>query len=213
MLAGATIDHPVMLERAALLRERLPALAESEDEADDLMGSLEALHEAAKVQGAGGKKAWGYENDYEAFKLAAERLRKEIKEALSLGAFDRAAARDAAETSLRLLRLAAQAGERYAASKRDLQMLDFDDELAHGRPHHTTFGGARQLLASSLTPHSPLPRFTLYALRSTAAPSTLDPRSAPSAASGSLASPSSLPGRVSKPSRSERSTMTGRSPS
>ena len=122
-------SHPVMLERCHALRERFEDLAGCADPA----ASLEDIHEAAKVQGGGGKKAWPSDELYDQFKTAAEGLRKRIKSHISKGrlSFDDDQCRPAAEMALRLLEVASGVAEAYEARKAELAALDFDDLLIH----------------------------------------------------------------------------------
>ncbi|HUT90211.1 MAG TPA: UvrD-helicase domain-containing protein [Thermoguttaceae bacterium] len=122
-------DHPTMRDRCAVLLERLPRLPESTDPA----GDLGAIFESAKVQGAGGKKAWPSEEVYAEFRDAAKKLREQIKGAQNDVAFDATAALPAAEAGLRLLSVAEGVHEAYEARKHDLAAMDFNDLLIHAK--------------------------------------------------------------------------------
>jgi ATP-dependent helicase/nuclease subunit A len=122
-------NHPVMQERFAHLRRLLPRLPESADPAADLA----ALREHARVQGGGSKKAWETEEQYESFKNASEELRGQIDKVRELIDFDAQAARPAAVAGLQLLEVARPIARAYAAEKRELGCLDFDDLLVRAR--------------------------------------------------------------------------------
>jgi len=121
--------NATMLERFDVLCEKLPGLAESREPLADLA----AIHEAARVVGGGGKKAWADEAVYGRFKTACEKLRKGIKDTQERAGFDAEAARPAAETALRLLAITGEVAAAYQAEKRELGVLDFDDLLIHAR--------------------------------------------------------------------------------
>jgi len=137
-------SHPVMQQRCELLLERLPKLAQSADPPAD----LEAICEAAKVQGGGGKKAWPSEEIYDRFRDAAAELRDDIKRAKEKVAFDPQAARPAAETALRMLALADGVAEAYESKKQELAVLDFNDLLI--RAKQLLMGTDRGLLRKRL---------------------------------------------------------------
>ncbi|MCC7086503.1 MAG: UvrD-helicase domain-containing protein [Pirellulales bacterium] len=115
--------------RCNALQTLLPGLPQSHSQVAD----LEAILQAARVQGAGSKKAWPDESLYERFKTAAERLRTEIKSVQKLTAFDIQAAEADAAAGLKLLSLAATALGNYDARKQELAWLDFNDLLIRAR--------------------------------------------------------------------------------
>lgn len=125
LAATAQCSNPTMQERFADLQRLLGGLPESRDPE----AKLEAIYEVARVQGGGSARQWASPEQYNAFKSAAERLRKELKERLKVASFDRQAAQAAAKTALALLDVAAEAARRYDEEKRRLAALDFDDLL------------------------------------------------------------------------------------
>ena len=100
---------------------------------NDVITTLAAIRENAKVQGGGGKKAWPSEDIYESFRDAAAELRGLIDQTQKRLAFEAEAARPAAETALRLLAVCDGVAAAYEAEKRDLAALDFDDLLIRAR--------------------------------------------------------------------------------
>ena len=66
VLRKADYDHPEMRRRADFLAATLPSLTTGAG----FTATLKELHEAAKVQGAGGKKDWGNDDDFDCFKKA-----------------------------------------------------------------------------------------------------------------------------------------------
>lgn len=121
--------HEVMRGRCTILLERLADLPRHGDPA----AALAAIRDAARVQGGGGKKAWPSEDVYEAFRDAAERLRKEIDKVAGQLAFDPRAAGPAAETALRLLSVADSVARAFEKEKEQLAALDFNDLLIRAR--------------------------------------------------------------------------------
>jgi ATP-dependent helicase/nuclease subunit A len=117
-----------MQERRRLVLEALDRLR-AEHPPTNPQSELESLAENAKVQGAGTAKDWFDADKYEAFKAAATKLRDLAKNSARLLTFDREAARPAAVTSLAVLQVACHVTDAYAARKRELAMLDFDDLL------------------------------------------------------------------------------------
>jgi len=125
LAATAQCSHEEMQRRLAEIERLLVGLPESEQAEPD----LQALHQAAQVKGAGNKRHWASEEQYEGFKKAAEKLRKEIKERLKATTFDRECARAAARVALTLLEVTRGVVCRYDQEKRKLAALDFDDLL------------------------------------------------------------------------------------
>ena len=138
--------HEVMRERCMSLLTRLPELPRHPTPAV----ALAEIRDAARVQGGGGKKAWPSEDVYEAFRDAAERLRKEIDKVKDQLAFDPQAARPAAETALRVLSVAESVAVAFEKQKEQLAALDFNDLLIRARDLLTgpEQGGLRKRLAS-----------------------------------------------------------------
>ncbi len=129
VLGRETPSHAVMRARGELLRDRLPRLSEAKDPA----AALEEVREAARVQGGGSKKAWSSEEAYEAFRAAAEELRKLVDKVGADAAFDSRAALPAAEASLALFNVAHGLAAAYDRRKREVAALDFDDLLIEAR--------------------------------------------------------------------------------
>ncbi len=126
----AVPSNAVMRERCELLRVKLPQLPLAADPA----AALAEIHEAARVQGGGGRNVWPSDEVYESFKNAAEELReKEIKKAAALAAFDPAAALPAAAAALSLLAVTRGLAEAFQKRKTELAALDFDDLLIRAR--------------------------------------------------------------------------------
>lgn len=121
--------HPKMRERCDFLREQLPELSASKQPATD----LQAIREAAKVQGGGTKKDWVNADVYEQFKNAAKALRDAIDGVEKHMQFDAAAARPAAEIALHVIRLADDLASQYDQKKQELGVLDFNDLLIRAR--------------------------------------------------------------------------------
>jgi len=118
-----------MRQRFESLVQQLPRLPESSDPAADLA----SIRGEATVQGGGGKKAWVSEEVYSTFRDAAAALRKEIDRAQKHLTFTADAALPAAESALRLLRVAADVAELYDGEKRQLGAVDFNDLLIRAR--------------------------------------------------------------------------------
>jgi ATP-dependent helicase/nuclease subunit A len=121
--------HPTMADRCRVLVERMSRLPES----TDLAADLEAILEAARVEGGGGKRAWPSAQVYARFRDAARKLRDEVKSAAADLAIDAPAARPAAEAGLRLLSVAESVEDAYESRKRELAALDFNDLLIHAQ--------------------------------------------------------------------------------
>jgi ATP-dependent helicase/nuclease subunit A len=137
-----------MKRRFQLLATQLPTLPESSRPAEDLT----AIQEHAQVRGGGGPKQWDSQDLYDAFRQEATKLRDLIKAQMGLMGFQAQAARPAAETALRLLRVAADVAEEYDRRKHDLRALDFNDLLIRTRqlltgPHRKTL---RKRIASQI---------------------------------------------------------------
>ncbi|MEX0938106.1 MAG: UvrD-helicase domain-containing protein [Pirellulales bacterium] len=117
--------NPTMRQRQAILL----ALPDELPAARNLADYLDAVKEAAKVQGGGGAKAWPSQEQYETFKGAAEKLRKEADKHKKCLTFDREACRPAAEAGLALLRWCDRVIGRFDRRKQELESLDFNDLL------------------------------------------------------------------------------------
>lgn len=116
-------------KRCQTLAASLPNLTKSKNLAAD----LEAILQAARVQGAGTKKTWPDETLYERFKAAAETVRSEVKWAFELLQFDQKAAEADASAGLQLLSLVSEVLKQYEARKQELAWLDFNDLLIRAR--------------------------------------------------------------------------------
>jgi len=126
LLAVHEPTNAVMQARCLALREALPRLEEEGDPG----GLFDVLLDNARVQGGGGKSAWPDDTVYRLAQKACEDLRKEVTKARADLEFDANAALAAAEAGLDLLEITAPIAEAYAARKRDLGVLDFNDLLA-----------------------------------------------------------------------------------
>lgn len=95
--------------------------------------SLETIHTLARVQGVCKEGDWIDPCDFARFKQAAEKMRKLVKASALQRPIDLAAAREAAELGLALVRLAADVGDAIAATKKRRGQLEFDDLLVRAR--------------------------------------------------------------------------------
>ncbi|MGO9111388.1 MAG: UvrD-helicase domain-containing protein, partial [Thermoguttaceae bacterium] len=129
ILREETPANAVMRDRGKLLSDRLPRLPEAPDAA----AALAEIRDAARVQGGGGKNAWSSEGTYDAFRNAAEELRKTIDKVAPQTAFDAAAALPAADAALSLLAVAHSLADAFGQRKTELAALDFDDLLIRAR--------------------------------------------------------------------------------
>ncbi len=122
-------DHAEMQRRCADVAAGLdPALPWA-----DPLSELNALRDAAKVQGGGGKSVWSSEDLFEAVKDRFSDLRDEIDRLLKQVPIAVDDVRLAAEFACRGLRLARQVAESYESLKRQSGALDFDDLLLKAR--------------------------------------------------------------------------------
>ena len=124
-LSDLSTGNSVLAERRALLLAELPRL----ERANDPATALQAIREAARVQGAGGKQAVDSEATYEELKQRLESLRDKIKALLEKLELDDEHAELAASYGLTALRVARQAVQEYESRKREAGLLDFDDLL------------------------------------------------------------------------------------
>ncbi len=125
-------------KRCELLSALLPNLQQSKNPAND----LDAIAESARVQGAGHKKKWPSEVIYECFKIAAEKVRDDVKWSKPFLDFDSSAARADAMAGQQLLGLVKAVVEQYEKHKDESAWLDFNDLLVRARnlltdPAHT----------------------------------------------------------------------------
>lgn len=121
-LARNRSTHPAMAARCERLIEGIPLLP---DEADPV-AALEAILEDARVQGAT-KKHWPDVEIYEYVKLALTRMRATLTGLLALVRPDEGRSLAAAESGVRLARLARDAISSYDATKAEAGLLDFHD--------------------------------------------------------------------------------------
>jgi ATP-dependent helicase/nuclease subunit A len=132
-------NNPVMRERMAFLLDILPKLAENPSgatgclSASAMCDTMQQLREATMLKGAGTKKDWPSDELYNKYKDAAVALRDTIDGLKNQISFDPNAARQAAETGLRLLSLADSVGQAYNAEKQNRNTLDFNDLLIHAK--------------------------------------------------------------------------------
>lgn len=129
LLATAEISHPKMRERQAALLETAPRWGDPRH----LDESLVAIEEHARVQSAGGEKAWSDPSAYQSFKDAATKLRalaKDIQQSLD---WNDEAALLAARWGRQLSEVLLPLAERWAARKAEAAVLDFDDLLIRAR--------------------------------------------------------------------------------
>ncbi|HZZ70625.1 MAG TPA: UvrD-helicase domain-containing protein [Pirellulales bacterium] len=138
--------------KIAAARSTLVGLLPNLPKSKNLSLDLDAIREAAKVQGITTKKEWPSEAAYEAYKNAAEGVRKQIDGCRDRLQFDREAARPSAVAGLQLWYLAADVRKQFAARKQELGYLDFDDLIGHAvrllvDPSHAAL---RERLASKL---------------------------------------------------------------
>lgn len=128
-LAGSGLDHPKLVERSAILAERLGDF-ELQVETE---GWLNELRELAKVPAGLRKTAWPSEAVNEAAKGSFETVRKAIETFTKKATWNENSALVAAEQGLRFARLALDARRAYDAAKRAIGGLDFDDLLLKTR--------------------------------------------------------------------------------
>lgn len=108
--------------------------------------SLVQLREAAKIVGIRGKDAWPDEAIKKTVAAAFENLRKAINDQLKKMVWDEAATLEAAETTIRLARVARQVRRDYDALKRQRHGLDFADLIARTRAALRQAAGARPVV-------------------------------------------------------------------
>jgi ATP-dependent helicase/nuclease subunit A len=145
--AARTLQRIVEHERPAhrALREKFETLAEllaRIERKPDVHRTLRTIFEHARVQGVVAKH-WPSEEVHAQFKEAAAEVREEIKKFDKRMDFDFDAARPAAEGGLQLLEVVQPITAAYAARKRELGCLDFDDLLIQARTLLTRPGHER----------------------------------------------------------------------
>jgi ATP-dependent helicase/nuclease subunit A len=147
----ATVDPPAKKEKfvqaKTVLLELLPLVVDGRISPEQ----LQTVRSQAGVQRICTAKDWPDKNTYDQYRAACETLRKEIDRA-NPQPFDPDSARAAAETGLKLLRLATFVADAYEAEKSQRAMFDYDDLLAQAYrllsdPEHAA---VRQRLADDL---------------------------------------------------------------
>lgn len=128
-IADEPSNHQVMKERISYLISVLSPTAIWQDPRQ----ILEAVAEAARVQGGGGKKDWNSDEQYEKAKFALQKLREKAGALLADLEFNPENVASAAEHSCRAVRLVDQIGREFDAAKRNQSALDFDDLLLQAR--------------------------------------------------------------------------------
>ncbi|MGC8639055.1 MAG: UvrD-helicase domain-containing protein [Isosphaeraceae bacterium] len=121
--------HPKLQTRRAELLERLPDL----ERATCSDADLAEIRRLARVNDLGAKGIWPAPEVKEAVKGVFESLRKRIDDAIKKVVINQALTLESAETSLRLIRLAARARAEYERVKNRRGSLDFDDLLVKTR--------------------------------------------------------------------------------
>ena len=124
--------HPEMCRRHAIFIDILPKLAECQS-SGKASTMLADLREATMLTKAGSKKDWSSEELYAQYKDAAQALRKLIDGVKGKTTFDPQKALPSAEIGLQLISLADGIGQVYAAEKRKLGVLDFNDLMIEAR--------------------------------------------------------------------------------
>ena len=125
-------DSKKMQDRRTVLRDVFAALGDPDTSATDAVGCLPALREHATFAHCGRAK-WGDEPTHETLKETFAVLRKEADTLTEQHAAFLGDATAAAELTLRVHRVTAAAAAEYAALKRSLAMLDYDDLLISAR--------------------------------------------------------------------------------
>jgi ATP-dependent helicase/nuclease subunit A len=129
LLATTPCRGPKMAAKVAVVLEKLPRLAD----AATLPQTVEQLIKAARVAGTEKAEAWPSEEVYGTIKTALDKFRKELREKLALFLKPPKDVETAVGAGQRFLRVAAEAGRRYAQLKRRSGVLDFQDLLVKAR--------------------------------------------------------------------------------
>jgi len=140
-------DHPVMKSRRRTILDELPEL----EQAFDPPAALDLLRGAARIQGGGGKEAWGDEELYEEVKEALTGLRALIDRTREQWDFSPEHVLPAAEFGLRVLRVTEQVGSAYDRDKRSGAWLDFEDLLLGARNLLNDHPEARRRVAAGIS--------------------------------------------------------------
>ncbi|MEX0586182.1 MAG: 3'-5' exonuclease, partial [Pirellulales bacterium] len=131
LLQGVGAKKPLFIEAKQTLLELLPRLKTGQVDPAEIAVVLQ--YARVKTDGPFICTAKDWDNDkeaYDRYSKACKKLRDRI-EKLMPSPWDDAAALEAAELGLALLRLAAVVADEYKARKESLSLLDFDDLLAH----------------------------------------------------------------------------------
>ncbi|QDT27515.1 ATP-dependent helicase/nuclease subunit A [Gimesia panareensis] len=148
LMAAQDPVNKKMRERFQVLTARLPELLTgAEPNRAELLGTLIAH---AKVQGAGTKKDWDDLEVYEQIKEGFSNLREKLTKVSKILSPDPAAFQQAAEYSLRVLRVTEFIANRYQESKAEKGLLDFDDLLLQTRDLFRRDPQARQRAAAGI---------------------------------------------------------------
>lgn len=100
----------------------------------NLTETIAELCQCAKVQGTGGKKAWGDDDDlYEQVKEAFAGYRKELEEQFAIFTEEAGELEEAVRVGQRFLRVALHLTSRFAQRKRERGVVDFQDLLVRAR--------------------------------------------------------------------------------
>jgi ATP-dependent helicase/nuclease subunit A len=129
MMREHTFPAGRMRDQQAELLRLLPKLADGPSLVDD----LRAIRENAGVKAAGVTKAWDDESAYAQFRDAAKELRDEIDAIGDKLDFNREEAGAAAQAAMSLISIAGPIADGFAARKRELNCLDFDDLMTQAR--------------------------------------------------------------------------------
>lgn len=129
VLSALDAAHPKLQERRADLLQRLSRL----EDGTCSESLLEEIRTLARVNDLGAKSIWPDPEAKAAVKQVFESLRKKISDAIQKLATDPATTASSAETSIRMIRLAAQARLEYERLKGSHNGLDFDDLLTRAR--------------------------------------------------------------------------------
>ncbi len=148
LMAAQDPVNKKMRDRFQVLTSRLPELLEGAEHNRAVL--LGTLIEHAKVQGAGTKKDWDDLDVYEQIKDGFSELRKSLTKVYEILSPDPAAFLQAAEYSLRVLRVTEFVAGRYQESKAEKGLLDFDDLLLQTRDLFRRDPQAKQRAAAGI---------------------------------------------------------------
>ncbi|HVU87949.1 MAG TPA: UvrD-helicase domain-containing protein [Pirellulales bacterium] len=148
IMANWTPTNNVMRDRFVSLTAALNDLASGEE----FYRTIDAIRDAARVQGGGSRKDWFSDEIYNEFRDAATAVRDWAKDAEKRSRIEAKGALPSAAAGLALLRVARPVIAAYEDRKRELSLLDFDDLLARTRDllHGAHGETLRRRLASRL---------------------------------------------------------------